>query len=153
MLFMIPIRALGGVTLEAAERANFPTSQILFEFCEHEELDTDHLLHILRAYDKIGFKTAIDDFGAGYAGLNLLSRFQPDYVKLDMELSRAIDTTPVKQVMMRHTVAMLESLGITPISEGVETTKEARILADMGIALQQGFIYARPALAELPKVH
>ena len=142
-----------GTTLEAAERVSFPTKNILFEFCENETLDTEHLLHILRTYDRMGFKTAIDDFGAGYAGLSLLSRFQPDYVKLDMGLSRDIDTTPVKQVMMRHTVAMLNNLGVAPICEGVETAEEASILAEIGISLQQGYIYARPTLAELPMVH
>ncbi|GBR01297.1 EAL domain-containing protein [Asaia lannensis] len=142
-----------GTTLEAAERVNFPTGNILFEFCENEALDTEHLLHILRTYDSMGFKTAIDDFGAGYAGLSLLSRFQPDYVKLDMELVRNIDTTPVKQVMMRHTIAMLDNLGVTPICEGIETAEEASILSEIGISLQQGYIYARPALATLPVVH
>ncbi|WP_336947538.1 EAL domain-containing protein [Asaia sp. HN010] len=142
-----------GATLEAAQRVNFPTTNILFEFCENEALDTDHLLHILQSYETMGFKTAIDDFGAGYAGLNLLAQFQPDYVKLDMGLSRDIDTTPVKQVMMRHTVAMLEGLGITPICEGVETASEASALAEIGISLQQGYVYAKPALAELPMVH
>ena len=142
-----------GATLEAAERVNFPTSNILFEFCENEALDTDHLLHILQSYDTMGFKTAIDDFGAGYAGLNLLAQFQPNYVKLDMGLSRNIDSTPVKQVMMRHTVAMLEGLGVIPICEGVETAEEAGILAEIGISLQQGYVYAKPALAELPMVH
>jgi len=142
-----------GTTLEAAGRVNFPTENILFEFCENEALDTEHLLHILKTYDSLGFKTAIDDFGAGYAGLNVLSRFQPDYVKLDMELSRAIDTTPVKQVMMRHTVAMLEGLGVKPICEGVETAGEAGILSDLGISLQQGYVYAKLALAELPMIH
>jgi len=142
-----------GTTLEAAERVNFPTGNILFEFCENEALDTEHLLHILRTYDSMGFKTAIDDFGAGYAGLSLLSRFQPDYVKLDMELVRNIDTTPVKQVMMRHTIAMLDNLGVTPICEGIETAEEASVLSEIGISLQQGYIYARPALATLPVVH
>ncbi|WP_346773201.1 EAL domain-containing protein [Asaia bogorensis] len=142
-----------GATLEAAERVDFPTDRILFEFCENETLDTEHLLHILQTYDRMGFKTAIDDFGAGYAGLSLLSRFQPDYVKLDMGLSRAIDSTPVKQVMMRHTIAMLEGLNVTPICEGVETPEEASILSDLGISLQQGYIYAKPALAELPMLH
>lgn len=142
-----------GTTLEAAERVNFPTDNILFEFCENETLDTEHVLHILRSYDRMGFKTAIDDFGAGYAGLSLLSRFQPDYVKLDMGLSRAIDKTPVKQVMMRHTIAMLDNLDITPICEGVETPGEAGMLSEMGISLQQGYIYAKPEIAELPMIH
>lgn len=142
-----------GTTLEAAKRVNLPTENILFEFCENEALDTEHLLHILCTYDRIGFKTAIDDFGAGYAGLSLLSRFQPDYVKLDMGLSRDIDTTPVKQVMMRHTIAMLNNLDVTPICEGIETAEEASTLAEIGISLQQGYIYAKPALAELPMVH
>lgn len=77
-------RACIRVTLAAAMKTGFPLDRIIFEFTENEQLDTKHVLNILRTYRNMGFKTAIDDFGAGHAGLALLAHFQPDIVKLDM---------------------------------------------------------------------
>lgn len=87
-------RACIRLTLATAERVAFPLNRIIFEFTENERLDTGHVLNILRTYKAIGFKTAIDDFGAGHAGLGLLTKLQPDIVKLDMELVRGIDVEP-----------------------------------------------------------
>ena len=73
-------------------RYGFPVEQIIFETVEGEQVsDGSWLAEILSEYKRIGFKTAIDDFGAGFAGLTLLADFQPDIVKLDMALIRAID--------------------------------------------------------------
>ena len=67
-------RACIRLTLDAANRTGFPLDRIIFEFTEAEKLDTAHLLNILNTYKAIGFKTAIDDFGAGHAGLQLLAK-------------------------------------------------------------------------------
>jgi len=76
-------------TLAAAKTHGFPIDRIIFETVEGEHInDGKWLAEILREYKRIGSLTAIDDFGAGYAGLNLLAQFQPDIVKLDMELVR-----------------------------------------------------------------
>ena len=95
-------RACIRLTLDAARRTGFPLHQIIFEFTETERLDTEHVLNILKTYREVGFKTAIDDFGAGYAGLNLLTRFQPNIVKIDMDLVRGIDTDPVKRAIVKN---------------------------------------------------
>jgi EAL domain-containing protein (putative c-di-GMP-specific phosphodiesterase class I) len=137
-------RACIRLTLDAARRTGFPLNQIIFEFTEGERLDTDHLLNILKTYRDIGFKTAIDDFGAGYAGLNLLTHFQPDIVKIDMDLMRGIDTDKTKQVILKHTLAMLGDLGIAPICEGIETLAELATIQDLGVRLVQGYVLARP---------
>ncbi len=72
-------------TLDAARRTGFPVENIIFETTEDERVhDAEYLKQIFVTYRQEGFKTAIDDFGAGYAGLNLLADFQPDIVKLDM---------------------------------------------------------------------
>ncbi|WP_245496811.1 EAL domain-containing protein [Lichenibacterium ramalinae] len=110
---------------------------------------TDHLLNILRTYKAIGFKTAIDDFGAGHAGLQLLSKFQPDIVKIDMDLVRGIDTDPVKRSILRYTLRLLEDLGITPLCEGIETADELEALRDLGVRLIQGYLIAKPAFERL----
>ena len=142
-------RACIRLTLDAAKRTGFPLDRIIFEFTEAEKLDTAHLLNILTTYKAIGFKTAIDDFGAGYAGLQLLAQFQPDIVKIDMDLVRGIDSSPVKRSILRHTLRLLEELAITPLCEGVETVDELRALQDLGVRLIQGYLLAKPAFEKL----
>ncbi|TRL39017.1 EAL domain-containing protein [Rhizobium straminoryzae] len=142
-------RACIRLTLETAEKVGFPADRIIFEFTESERIDTDHLLNILGTYRAIGFRTAIDDFGAGHAGLNLLARFQPDIVKLDMDLIREIDREPAKRVVVRHTLAMLDDFGIKAVCEGVETAGELAVLRDLGVTLVQGYALARPAFEAL----
>jgi len=140
-------------TLEAARQHGFPTSRLIFEITENEELvDKDHLKSIIREYRRQGFKTAIDDFGAGYAGLNLLAEFQPDIIKLDMALVRGIDTDPVRQAIVRGILGVCVALGIEVIAEGVETQAEFALLHGMGIGLFQGYLFARPAFEALPEV-
>ena len=136
-------------TLETAERVGFPIDDIIFEFTESERLDTAHLLKILKTYKEIGFKTAIDDFGAGYAGLKLLADFQPDIVKLDMDLLRGIDADPARRAIVRNILGMLDDLGVTALCEGVETEAEFATLADLGAHLFQGYYFAKPAFEAL----
>lgn len=138
-------RACIRLTLETAERVGSPVNRIIFEFTENEAVDPDHLLKILQTYRTIGFATAIDDFGAGHAGLNLLARFQPDIVKLDMDLIRGIDTDRARRIVVRHALAMLADFGIPAICEGVETRDELSALRDLGVDLIQGYVFARPA--------
>ncbi|MDQ7997239.1 MAG: EAL domain-containing protein [Luteibacter sp.] len=140
-------------TLAAAERVNWPLTDIIFEVTEHEEItDHAHLLSILAAYRARGFRTAIDDFGAGYAGLNLLADFQPDLLKLDIGLIRNVHEDVVRQRIVKHMVRLCEEIGVRVIAEGVELAEEAKALFDLGISLQQGFFFARPALAPLPDI-
>lgn len=138
-------------TLVTAERVGFPLDSIIFELTEGEALaDTAHLKNIVESYRKMGFKTAIDDFGAGFSGLNLLAKFQPDIVKLDMELIRDLDTDPIKRVIVGGIEKICRDLGITIIGEGIETVGEHRALMDLGITLQQGYFFARPGFEVLP---
>lgn len=142
-------RACIRLTLAAAMRTGFPINRIIFEFTEVERLDTAHILHILRSYRAMGFKTAIDDFGAGFAGLGLLSKFQPDIVKLDMDLIRGIDTDPVRRTIVGNTIKMLQQLNIAPLCEGIETVGELEVLREFGVNLMQGYLFAKPALGAL----
>ncbi len=141
-------------TLEAAKRYNFPLKRIIFEVTEQEQvLDIEHLTTILRAYRKQGFMTAIDDFGAGYAGLNLLADFQPNLIKLDMQLIRNIDQDSVRQILVEATLQMCRKLKIQVIAEGIETLGELHALRDMGVELFQGYLLAKPGFESLPEVH
>ena len=140
-------------TLEAAKRYNFPVDRLIFEVTENEKVvDSGHLKRIIQEYHRQGFKTAIDDFGAGYSGLNLLAEFQPDIIKLDMDLMRDIDTDSTRQAIVRGTMAMCQALNITVIAEGIETTAEYHVLRDLGIHHFQGYLFARPAFEQLPQI-
>lgn len=139
------------LTLDAAQRTGFPLDRIIFEFTETEKLDVAHVLNIMATYKEIGFRTAIDDFGAGNAGLTLLARYQPDIVKIDMELIRGIDQDAVKRSILRHTLALLDELGITPLCEGIETAGELDVLQDLGVRLVQGYLLAKPVFEALAR--
>ena len=132
-------------TLEAARTHAFPIDRIMFETVEGEHIsDGKWLAEVFREYQRIGFLTAIDDFGAGFAGLNLLAEFQPDIIKLDMELVRHIDKQPARQAIARGVVRICEELGIRIIAEGIETVDECQFLQGLGVTLMQGFLFSKP---------
>ena len=141
------------LTLAAAERCGFDPRKLIFEVTESERiLDVPRVVRIIKDYQGRGFLTAIDDFGAGYAGLNLLAEFQPDIVKLDMALIRHIDTDRVRRSITHGIVTTCRALGCEVLGEGVETPGEYQALSDMGINLFQGYLFAKPALEALPEV-
>ena len=142
-------------TLEAARTFDFPIERMIFEITEGEKVeDHAHLREIVQYYKQRGFKTAIDDFGAGYAGLNLLADIRTDLVKLDMALIRSIDQDRVRQAIVKGILQVCRELQTEVIAEGVETYEELSVLQSFGIELFQGFLFAKPAfeaLAEVPQ--
>jgi EAL domain-containing protein (putative c-di-GMP-specific phosphodiesterase class I) len=140
-------------SLAAARRVQFPHENLMFEFTEDERIpDTAHLQRIVEEYRRLGFWTALDDFGAGYAGLGLLARLQPQLIKIDMALARDIHLSRVKQVIVGGVAAMARELGIAIIAEGVESENELTVLRAAGIGLFQGYYFAKPGLMCLPAV-
>jgi len=140
-------------TLEAAKKYQFPTENIMFEFTEVEKTeDSQHLKSIVDYYQLLGFKTATDDFGSGYSGLNLLADFQTDIIKFDMGLIRNIDKDKVRQSMLKHCLAMFAELNITPLAEGIENKEEYIFLKNAGVELMQGYFFAKPGFECLPTV-
>lgn len=140
------------ITLAAAETYNFDTSKIIFEVIEDEELvSVEHLASIIAAYKKMGFSTAIDDFGAGYSRYNIMMASPPDLLKLDMALVRNVDREPNQQAVVAGIITMMSMLGGRIIAEGVETENEYAWLRSQGIALFQGYLFARPAFEALPE--
>lgn len=140
-------------TLIAAKRANFRQDRLMFEFTETEKMrDTGHVLKIVEAYRRRGFTTAIDDFGAGYAGLGLLAELQPDVIKIDMALIRGIDASAAKRAIVGAVVSLATELGILVVAEGIETDGELATVRSLGIRLCQGYRLARPALEALPAI-
>ena len=140
-------------TFEAALLHNFPIERIIFEVTEGERVeDRAHLVNIFREYRRFGFQTAIDDFGAGYAGLNLLSEYQPDFIKIDMDLVRNVDTDAPRQAIVRAIASMCKELHILVIAEGIETRSERDFLVDAGIELMQGYFFCRPVFQGLGEI-
>ncbi len=140
-------------TLDACEEFGFPIERVMFEVTESEKIeDHQHLKNIFEYYNKKGFTTAIDDFGAGFSGLNLISDWQPNIVKLDMNLIRNIDKDITRQHLVTAVVDFTFKVGIEIIAEGVETREELDTLKNMRINLFQGYYFARPGFETLPEV-
>ncbi|WP_233545991.1 EAL domain-containing protein [Salinibius halmophilus] len=140
-------------TVQAAEDHDFPLNQIMFELTESEALNSiKHIKYIVDYYHERGFTTAIDDFGAGYSGLNMLAQLKTDIVKLDMALVRDIDSNATKQIIVRHTCNMMTDLGITVLAEGIETVDEFEWLKALGVDLMQGYLFAKPGFECLPNI-
>jgi EAL domain-containing protein (putative c-di-GMP-specific phosphodiesterase class I) len=137
-------------TLETARSHHSPVERVVFEVTEGERVeDGPWLAAILREYQRCGFLTAIDDFGAGYAGLTLLADFQPDIVKLDRALVRGVDGSRSRQASARGLLRMCQELNITAIAEGVETPGERDFFSHEGVALMQGYLFGRPGFRAL----
>ena len=110
-------------SLQAAERVGFNPGRIMFEFTQ-DMSDPGHVQGIIQEYKRSGFITVLDDFGAGYAGLNLLANLQLDLIKIDMQLIRGVDRSHQRQVIISSIAAMARALDISVIAEGVETEEE-----------------------------
>ena len=141
------------LTLRTAAAIDFPTERLIFEFTENEEMaDPAHVANIVASYRKMGFGTALDDFGAGHAGLNLLASFQPDIIKLDMALVRGLDASLPRRIIIDSVMKMCSALSVTVIAEGIETEAELTALRALGVRYIQGYLFARPAFEQLPGI-
>lgn len=137
-------------TLETSRKVGWPTDRLIFEFTETERVfDRAHLKRIVNSYHEMGFATALDDFGSGYANLDLLTVLEPDKIKVDRELVMGCDGDQRRQVLLHTIRRMATELEIDMIAEGVETREEALWLGRAGITHQQGFFYARPSIESL----
>ncbi|MBK9037081.1 MAG: EAL domain-containing protein [Myxococcales bacterium] len=93
---------------------------------------------------RLGFRIAVDDLGAGYAGLASLAALEPGVVKLDISLVRGIDAHPRKRRVVGAMATMCRELGSRVVAEGVETEAERATIADLGVPPLQGYLFARP---------
>lgn len=140
-------------TLQAAFKYGFPQERIVFEITETEKLtDNRQLIHLIRMYKEFGFQTAIDDFGSGYAGLNLLIDYCPNWIKLDRTLIANIHDDEVRQIVVEGIQLICKKLNIQLMAEGVEIVEEYEWLKRKGIYIFQGYYFAYPAFEALPEV-
>lgn len=127
--------------------------RVVLEITERGALDeVDDLKNRVARLRSLGFRVAIDDLGAGFAGLTSLAQVEPDIVKVDMSLVRDIHTSSVKQKLVGSIVSVCRDLGIATIVEGVETDDECGALVNLGCTLLQGYRFARPG-KPFPSVH
>ncbi|HEY6876618.1 MAG TPA: EAL domain-containing protein [Polyangiales bacterium] len=120
--------------------------QIVLEMTERTSLERiPDARSRVAALKELGFRIALDDMGAGYAGLTSFAILEPEFVKIDLGLVRNVDSEPMKQTLIRTIVRLAQDLGIDVIAEGVETPAESIALDALGCTLQQGYLFARPA--------
>jgi EAL domain-containing protein (putative c-di-GMP-specific phosphodiesterase class I) len=126
-----PLSSIGGrVVLEVTERASL-----------YGVKDVAACVARLTA---LGFQIAIDDLGAGYAGLTSFTQLEPKFAKLDMSIVRGVDTDSRRQSIIRSMKKLCDELGVLVVAEGVETVAERDMLAELGCDLLQGYLFARP---------
>ena len=104
----------------------------------------DHAQNIIRQLHGNGFSVAMDDFGSGYSSLNVLKELQFDSIKLDKEFLRGFEHNPHAQKVIEGAVAMIKTLDIKIVAEGVETREQADFLQSIGCNLAQGYLFAKP---------
>lgn len=132
-------------------RYGLAPSRIVLEMTEQREV-TNHALFSaeLRSLKDAGYRIALDDFGEGFANLELLIAIEPDFLKLSSVLCRDLEGDSVRQAMIRSIGSLSRSLKLETIAEFIETESEARLIARLGIDHGQGYWFSRPKpLADL----
>ena len=121
-------------------------SRVVLEITERKSLDgIADVKARLSELRKLGYRIAVDDLGAGYAGLSCFTALEPDIVKLDMSLIRGLDASPRKRALVKSMIQVCQhDLAIQVVCEGVETAAELGVLAEIGATLLQGYLFARP---------
>lgn len=142
-----------GSTLNILKQVGLSPERVVIELTE--QFPTENYEAIREAkhhYKSMGFEIAIDDLGAGYAGLRMWSELRPDYVKIDRHFMQDIHEDRVKQEFVRSIKNIARGLNCKVVGEGVETEDEFRCVTKLGIEFIQGYYFARPAQIPLTAV-
>ncbi|WP_258000254.1 EAL domain-containing protein [Bacillus sp. Marseille-P3661] len=119
--------------------------QIVLEITERESIDEiKHITTTIRLLREKGFRFAVDDTGAGYASLHTISKIMPDIIKIDRSVIQDIDSSKVKESMLKGLLLIARETGSLVVAEGIETKEEAFILSENKVDLAQGYYYAKP---------
>jgi EAL domain-containing protein (putative c-di-GMP-specific phosphodiesterase class I) len=120
-------------------------SRVVLEVTERAALDrVKGLAGGITRLRALGYRLALDDLGAGYAGLSSFAQLEPEIVKVDMSLVRGIDGSAMKQKLFRSFAALCRDMNTEIVAEGVETAAERDCLNGLGGDLYQGYLFARP---------
>jgi EAL domain-containing protein (putative c-di-GMP-specific phosphodiesterase class I) len=126
--------------------------RIAVELTEHAQVaDYPALVEVTNELRAAGILIAVDDAGAGFASLSHILQLRPDIIKLDITLTRGVDTDPVKMALARALVSFAHDINAILIAEGIETHAEHEKLLSLGVYLGQGYFMARPG--PLPSRH
>jgi EAL domain-containing protein (putative c-di-GMP-specific phosphodiesterase class I) len=141
------ISAATAITPECgALLAALPADRIVLEITEHSQVaDYDELAAALQPFVDRGGRLAVDDAGAGFAGLQHILRLRPHIIKLDIALTSGIDRDPARRALASSLMQFAGELDATLIAEGIETAEELSVLRDLGVTWGQGYHLARPA--------
>jgi diguanylate cyclase (GGDEF)-like protein len=149
-----------GITDELADKWSISKERIVLEITEETAIRNCKLFKdTIVYYKKRGYKIAIDDFGAGYGGLKMLSIIEPDFIKIDRHFISNIDKAAVKFNLVDSIASACHRLGIKVIAEGIEQGEELKVVMNMGIELLQGYYLCKPLpilnrdRAVIPTVH
>ncbi|WP_051257712.1 EAL domain-containing protein [Desulfovibrio cuneatus] len=140
-----------GLTLERLQEYALSAEHVVFELTEREAVQhPENFKRMLAHYKQQGYHIAIDDAGAGYSGLNLISDVQPHFVKLDMCLIRSIDRDKIKQALVKGMQEFAKLTNTMLVAEGIETEAELATLIALGVPLGQGYFIQRPSAVVQP---
>ena len=143
---MHPLDLLDESMFAAAEPLARHAGRVTLKLTERAALDeVPNGESRIRALRDLGFCIAVDDLGAGYAGLSTLAQLSPEVVKIDMSLIRNLDVDLVKQKLVRMVAAVSHDLGAIVVGEGIETAGERAAAVELGCDLLQGYLLGRPA--------
>lgn len=134
---------------ELLRKYDIPPQLLEFEITETLFVEeTDNVRLVLGQLRRKGIRLSLDDFGTGYSSLNTLTNFPVDAIKLDRSFLLQSDSHPKKRVVIEKTIELAKLLGIEVICEGVETTAQVSFLQQIGCDMAQGFLFARPMVAD-----
>lgn len=140
--------------MDYVTKFGFVPSQVIVEITEEESITNfEDFQKAIKELRSAGISVSIDDFGAGFAGLNLLSKIQPEILKIDRQIIDGIYSDGPKQAIVKAIIGCANSLGITVVAEGVEHIEEWGWLQSVGVELFQGFLFAKPALNSIPDIN
>ena len=123
-----------------------PLEKLVLEITEHATVsDYSKLLEALAPLRTKGIRLAVDDAGAGYASFRHILQLQPDIIKLDMSLTRDIDTDSARRALASALILFAHETGSKIVAEGVETASELKVLRSLGVNKAQGYLLGRPA--------
>jgi EAL domain-containing protein (putative c-di-GMP-specific phosphodiesterase class I) len=125
--------------------------RVVLEITERAAIDdvADVHAHVTNLR-RLGFRIAIDDLGAGYAGLSSFAALEPEIVKLDMSLVRNVHESPIRQRLIGSMTSLCIDMGMQVIAEGIESAAECDTVRQSGCNLLQGYLFARPG-RQLPE--
>ena len=133
---------------EALADSGLPPSRLVLEITETVIMQrTEIIMQRLRELKELGVHIAIDDFGTGYSSLSYLQQFPIDIIKIDKAFIEGMDRDPAGAALTRTIIGLGWTLGLSTVAEGVEHTSQRETLAQLGCAVGQGFLFAKPVAA------